>query len=88
MRESELEESVCRAVEKRGGLSLKLKVDGQRGFPDRLILLPDHKPLFVELKKPGGGKVSPQQRFWLIVLNGLGVRAIVADTLEDVEKHL
>jgi hypothetical protein len=63
---------------------LKVKLDGQRGFPDRLIVLPGGRVAFVELKRPGGGVVSVQQTLWINILTTLGHKAIVSDSLEEV----
>ena len=44
------------------------------GFPDKLILLPDARTLFVELKKPGG-TLRPGQAYWRKRLQGMGFKA-------------
>lgn len=43
-----------RGVKEAGGLCYKFVSPGNPGVPDRLILLPGGRILFVELKTPGG----------------------------------
>ena len=54
MRESEIEARLVRGVKEAGGLCYKFVSPGNPGVPDRLILLPGGRILFVELKTPGG----------------------------------
>ena len=42
--------------------TLKINVRFQRGWPDRLVLLPDQKVLWVELKRPGGKTSALQDK--------------------------
>lgn len=48
--ESSLETSLRIAITKRGGLALKLNSISFTGLPDRLILLPGGKVIFLETK--------------------------------------
>ncbi len=92
MLEKDIEEQVCKWVEDRGGQCLKLKIEGERGFPDRMILLPAivsrgesyEVSMFVELKRPGG-EVSPHQAKWIEKLTTLGQAARVCYSLDDVK---
>lgn len=52
MRERELEKQLINEVKKRGGLCEKW-VSGTVGWPDRIVILPDGKVAFVEVKRPG-----------------------------------
>lgn len=52
MREKYIEQQLARAVKKRGGLCEKWN-SGTAGWPDRIVLLPDGKCGFVEVKAPG-----------------------------------
>lgn len=87
MLEKDIEKRVCQWVEKEGGIALKIKLDSQRGFPDRLIILPD-MVLFVELKKPKTGKKSPHQSTWLDVLVGLDQHAFVCTSLSFLMRYV
>jgi hypothetical protein len=52
--ERDLERYFSAACKKRGLLTLKLNVRFARGWPDRIVVLPGEKVLWVELKRPGG----------------------------------
>ena len=53
MRERDIERVFVRMVRQAGGMALKFISPGCNGMPDRLVLLPDGKLAFVELKAPG-----------------------------------
>lgn len=63
MLESRVEEKLCTEVKKRGGLALKFLSPGRSGVPDRIVLLPNRKIAFIELKAPGR-KMRPLQLKW------------------------
>ena len=52
MRERELEKQLIDEVKRRGGLCEKW-TSGTVGWPDRIVILPDGKVGFVEVKRPG-----------------------------------
>ena len=70
--EREIELKLRKVVEAHGGLCVKWVCPGWAGVPDRLILLPGGILMFVELKRPKCGKVSPLQRWWQRKLSHLG----------------
>jgi len=82
--EAKVETDIVGWATSNGGVALKLKIDGVRGFPDRTILMPGGIVLFVEVKKPKGGVVSQQQKDWVRRLTALGFLCIVATSLEQV----
>jgi len=82
--EAKVETDIVAWATSMGGVALKLKIDGQRGFPDRTILMPGGIVLFVEVKKPKGGVVSQQQKDWVRKLSDLGFVVIVATSVEQV----
>ena len=53
MRESEIEKRLKNAVKMRDGLALKFVSPNFNGVPDRLLLLPEGKAAFAELKATG-----------------------------------
>lgn len=59
-------------VAKHGGMCLKWVCPGWTGVPDRIILLPDGKVIFCELKRPKGGRLSPMQKWWAKKLIDMG----------------
>ena len=75
------ERALIRFVRKHGGLAVKLRSPG-RGFPDRTIILPGGKILFIELKRKDG-KVSPHQQRWLKRLRDRGHEAYVTWSYEE-----
>lgn len=61
MREKTIEQKLVQAVKAKGGIAPKFVSPGFSGVPDRLILLPDGKCGFVEVKAPGE-KPRPLQK--------------------------
>lgn len=53
MLESIIEKKLVTEVKKRGGIAIKLVSPSMDGLPDRLVLFPNGKLVFVELKAPG-----------------------------------
>ena len=78
MRERHIEQLLCRAVKKKGGISPKLVSPGFDGMPDRLLLLPRGRVAFVEVKAPGA-KPRPLQMARHRLLATLGFRVYVLD---------
>ncbi len=63
----------------------KFKPDLNSGMPDRLILLPDHRCVWVELKRPNGGRLSMLQRYQHKRLRGMGQDVRVVWTKEQAD---
>jgi hypothetical protein len=83
-RESSIEASFVHVLKRHGLTTLKLNVSGQRGYPDRLVLLSGGRAVFVELKRPGG-KLRPLQEHVHGQLKALGFQvATFADAVEAV----
>ena len=53
MNEKQVEQALRKAVRQRGGLALKFVSPGLAGVPDRIVLMPNRRIAFVELKAPG-----------------------------------
>ncbi len=87
MREKEIEQSLRRAVLKRGGLCLKFISPGWSGAPDRLVLLPEGRLGFVEVKAPGK-KPRPLQVARMRILRGLGFYVEVLDDMKRIGEIL
>lgn len=62
----------------------------RRGAPDLILTIPKGKyhGLFVELKAPSGGRVSPEQRAFLKRLNDRGYRAVVARGFDEAKQEI
>ena len=70
--EKDIERKLRKMVESHGGLCLKWVCPGWSGVPDRIIILPCGRVIFVETKRPKGGKVSKLQDWWCKRLRGMG----------------
>lgn len=83
--ESEIEAAFVAYAEARGCQALKLRIDGQNGFPDRTVLMPDRRVLFFEFKRPGG-KLRPMQRVWWMTLESLGHRVHAPESFSEAKE--
>ena len=70
-RESSVEKKLSGMLRKRGALCLKFTSPGHPGVPDRIVVLPDGRIVFVELKA-SGGVLSPLQRWQIEQLRSMG----------------
>ena len=84
VREKEIETALVKAAKKRNGLALKFVSPGLSGVPDRLVLLPDGKCGFIELKAPGK-KMRLLQEKRKRQLEALGFLVFCLDSKEEVE---
>lgn len=87
MREKEVEVALVKAAKKRNGVALKFVSPGLSGVPDRLVLLPDGKIGFIELKSPGK-KMRLLQEKRKSQLERLGFLVFCLDSKEKVEVML
>lgn len=60
--EASFERAFARACERANLATLKLTLRGQAGWPDRLVLVPGGRPVFVELKRRGERLRALQER--------------------------
>ena len=72
--EKDIERKLVDMVRRHGGLCLKWICPGWAGVPDRIVLLPGGRVIFVELKRPKGGVVSSRQKWWANKLKTLSFR--------------
>lgn len=68
-------------------LTLKLNVVGQRGWPDRVVILPNRQVFWVELKTVVG-RVSPMQQHIHEQLRDAGHIVLVLRTKEEITDAL
>lgn len=73
--EKDIEQKLRKMVEKHGGWCLKWVCPGWTGVPDRIVLLPGGRVMFIETKRPKGGKVGRMQLWWLDKLTSMGFLA-------------
>ena len=83
--EYELEQRCCDYARSHGIAAVKL--EGQDGIPDRLFIGEGGKCLFVEFKKPSGGIISKEQKFWLEFLGESGMTCNNFDDFVEVIKE-
>ncbi|NFG22674.1 VRR-NUC domain-containing protein [Clostridium botulinum] len=85
MEESRVENYLKRRVEKLGGKAYKWAPVGVVGVPDRMVLLPGGKIIFVELKAPGK-KARKLQEYRAKQLRELGFQVECLDSIEKIDK--
>lgn len=87
MRERDVENYLREKVKKAGGIAYKFESPGNAGVPDRLVLFPNGKIHFVELKAPGKKPTNIQlaqhRKF-----NKMGFEVLVIDSKEGVDKFI
>jgi hypothetical protein len=87
-RENVVETELVRRVEALGGIAEKTVSPGGRGYFDRVVILPGGRVIFVECKRPQGGKVSAHQLIRHKRYRTLGVEVAVISTEADIETLL
>lgn len=78
MREKEIEKKLSLEAKKRGGIAVKFVSPNFDGMPDRILLMPDGKVAFVEVKA-SGKTPRPLQIARHKLLRKLGFIVIVLD---------
>ena len=86
--EKDIESALKRRVEGCGGKCIKFVAVSESGIPDRIVLLPHGRVIFVELKRPYGGRLSAIQKYQLDKLRSLGCEAAVVKNHKDIEELL
>lgn len=93
MLEKWLENKLVKGVEAAGGQCLKFAPIYRRGMPDRLVLLPGGRAIWVELKTDSG-RTTPTQRKRHRELREMGFRVMVpygeeglAEVMAEVHRH-
>lgn len=69
-------------------MSLKFIPDLEEGMPDRVLLLPGGRVVWVELKRGKLGRVSAMQTYQHRRLRSLGQEVHLIRTVEDIEDLL
>lgn len=85
MRENVIEAYLRDRVKEIGGRAYKFISPGNSGVPDRLVLLPGGKNIFVELKAPGR-KSTAIQLLQQKRIKDLGFQVFVIDSKEKVDE--
>jgi hypothetical protein len=84
--ESNLEARLRKGVQARGGRAMKLTK--LPGFPDRLVLFPGGRVVFVEMKRPKGGAIAEHQALAHEILRGMGFEVKVLWTRKQVDEWI
>lgn len=85
MKESSVEEYLVEQVQRAGGFCIKLPANQAIGILDRLAVLPNHA-IFVEVKRPKGGRVSATQKWWHDRLRDMGHHSAIIRTKAEVDE--
>ncbi len=81
MTEQQIEKKICDYAEGLGCLVYKLTCPNRRGVPDRLILCPNGKSLFIEVKAPGKKPTDAQEKELKLLMN-IGFWAFWVDSVK------
>lgn len=84
MTEKQIEQYLRDRIKELGGKAYKFVSPGNDGVPDRLVVLPGGKVLFVELKAPGK-KPTPLQEKQMKTLTDLGQDVGVVSSKADAD---
>ncbi|MBE3570851.1 MAG: VRR-NUC domain-containing protein [Bacillales bacterium] len=87
MREKEIEIYLRDQVKKAGGKAYKFESPGNDGVPDRLVIFPNNKIYFVELKAPGK-KPRPLQVKQMKAIASFGCDVRVIDSKQGVDEFI
>jgi len=87
IKENTIEKRLKKEIELIGGKALKFTSPGNSGVPDRIVLLPGGKIIFIELKAPGE-KPSALQRYRAKQLRTLGFEVRCIDSIEGVQAFI
>lgn len=85
MRERDIEAYLRDRVKASGGWAPKWVSPGNNGVPDRIVIMPGGRIVFVELKAPGA-KPRPLQLAQHRTLQNLGCDVRVIDSKEQVDR--
>lgn len=87
MREKDIEKVLVTKVRKLGGRAYKWVSPGNDGVPDRIVILPGMRPVFVELKAENG-RLSTLQKVQIRRLLDMGQDVKVLRGIREVEQFL
>lgn len=82
-----IERKLVDAVKAKGGICVKFYSAYQRGVPDRIVLMPQGRVYFVELKSTGK-KPTKLQELFIGKLRSLGFIVEVIDTIEELTEFV
>ena len=83
--EAQVEKYLVDTIEELGGLCLKFGVVGQRGYQDRLCVLPGNVIFFVEVKRPRRGVLAKLQAHRRSEMETRGVRCYIVKNRGEID---
>ena len=83
--ENDIETYLAKLVKDKDGIYLKIPAVYMSGIPDRLVLLPEGRMAFVELKKPIGGRRAELQKYWQKKLSERGYLSVFVQTKDEAD---
>ncbi len=87
MKESQIERRLVQGVKDRGGMCMKFTSPNLPGVPDRIVLTPDGRIIFIELKTEIG-RLSKIQRWVVSEMQLRGADVRVLHGLDQVKEFL
>ena len=87
MKESTIEARLVRMVRAKGGLCYKFVSPGNPGVPDRIVITPDGRTIYVELKQPAG-RLAKIQRWQQDEMRKRNAEVRTLWSIEDVNKFV
>lgn len=87
MLEKNLEKRLVQEIKKLGGRAYKFVSPGNAGVPDRIVVLKNRAPIFVEMKREQG-VLSARQKAQVSKLMKLGQRVDVLYSKEHVDRFI
>jgi hypothetical protein len=87
LRESAIEKRFVKEIQKIGGKAPKWVSPGNRGVPDRIVILPGGRTVYVEMKAPGK-PLGPLQQKWSEILRSLGHEVYKIDSHDDINRFI
>lgn len=82
MLESAVQSKIIKQLEKLGCIVIKIIRANKSGIPDLLVLLPNGRAVFIEVKKPGG-VASKLQQYYIELFRKQGFTAFICDDPQD-----
>lgn len=87
MKENQIESYMVRKVKEHGGLCFKFVSPGNLGVPDRIVITPDGRTIYVELKT-NTGRLAKAQKWQRSEMEKRGVDVRVLFGLDAVKDFL
>ncbi|MEG2930318.1 MAG: VRR-NUC domain-containing protein [Ruthenibacterium sp.] len=85
MLEKQVEQKLTRCVHALGGRCYKFVSPGNSGVPDRIVVLPGGRVVFVELKRCSGARLDPLQALQASRLRALGCEVAAVKSIAEVD---